>query len=591
MPSLDIAQAPPAGTVVDMEKSQPAAGVNSAAHDDDGLDDKPTNDKAFKQEGVQQVEAITQVWTKPTIITMFVLIYLMNFALAFQSNIQTALSAYVTSSFDAHGLLASVGVISTVVGGVSSLTIAKIIDVWGRVEGFCFMMVLLTVGQIMKAACKNVETYAAAQTLYWVAYTGLLYILNVVMADMTTLKNRLLIFGINNTPTIATVFAGPRIAELYYDNLNYRWAFGSWAIILVGFAVPILVIFVLQSRKAKKLGIYPPRSNRTWWQSTKHYTVQFDVVGLILCTGGFALLLLPFSLATSAPHGWQTGYIIAMFVVGGVCLILFALWEKLLAPVQYLPWRYLSDRTILGGSLVYGFMFCSIFCWDTYYYSYLMVANNQSISNAGYILNAFSLGSAFLSPFIGAATRYTGTYKYVGAVGLPLMIIGTAILIKFRSPGTRVGLLVFGQLLNGFGSGFLSLCSQMAVMAPVSHQEIAVVLAIYSLFGSIGASIGEAIAGALWTNDLPTALYASLPEGSKNLTESIYESVVVQLSYPVGDPIRDAINEAYNSVMHKMVIAGAVFMVPTVGSLLLWRNINLKKVEQEKGTQGKGNLF
>ncbi|CAK7225492.1 hypothetical protein SBRCBS47491_005908 [Sporothrix bragantina] len=589
MPSAEIAQTSPV-EAFDMEKSHAAAAVNSA-HEDDGSEDKPANDKAFKQEGVQQVEAITQVWSKPTIILMFVLIYLMNFALAFQQNIQGALSPYVTSSFDAHGLLASVGIISTIVGGVSSLTVAKIIDVWGRVEGFCFMMLLLTIGQVMKAACKNVETYAAAQTLYWVAYTGLIYILNVVMADMTTLKNRLIIFGINQTPTIATVFAGSKIAQLYYDNLDYRWAFGSWAIILVGFASPILIVFILQSRKAKKLGIYPKRSERTKWESIKHYTVQFDVVGLILCTAGFSLLLLPFSLATSAPNGWKTGYIIAMFIVGGVCLGLFATWEKMFAPVQFLPWNFLTDRTILGGSLVYGFMFCSIFCWDTYYGSYLQVVNNQSITTSGYILNGFSLGAAFLSPFIGALSRYTGNFKYVGAIGLPLMIIATALLIKFRAPGTGVGMLVFGQLLNGFGSGFLSLCSQMAVMAPVSHQEIAVVLAIYGLFGSIGASVGETIAGALWTNDLPKALYTSLPEGSKNLTESIYESLVVQLSYPVGSPIRDAINEAYGSVMHKMVIAGAVFMIPCVGSLFLWRNINLKKVEEEKGTQAKGNLF
>ena len=40
-------------------------------------------------------------------------------------------------------------------------------------------------------------------------------------------------------------------------------------------------------------------------------------------------------------------------------------------------------------------------CWDTYYYSYLQVVNQQSITNAGYILNAFSLMSAFISPFTG----------------------------------------------------------------------------------------------------------------------------------------------------------------------------------------------
>jgi hypothetical protein len=41
-----------------------------------------------------------------------------------------------TSSFGKHGLLTVVSVLSTILGGSSKLTLAKIIDVWGRVEGF-----------------------------------------------------------------------------------------------------------------------------------------------------------------------------------------------------------------------------------------------------------------------------------------------------------------------------------------------------------------------------------------------------------------------------------------------------------------------
>lgn len=204
-------------------------------------------------------------------------IYLISFVGAFQQSVQQNLTPYVTSAFNGHGLLATTSIVSTIVGGVFKLTIAKMIDIWGRVVGFIFMLLLITVGLIMKAVCKNVETYAAAQTLYWVGHLGLLYIIDVVIADMTTLKNRMIIFGLTSTPTIATVFAGSKIAQLYYDNLNFRWAFGSWAIILVGFCIPILAIFIYHERKAKKFGLYPERpQNRTWWEATKHYVIEFD---------------------------------------------------------------------------------------------------------------------------------------------------------------------------------------------------------------------------------------------------------------------------------------------------------------------------
>lgn len=81
---------------------------------------------------------------------------------------------------------------------------------------------------------------------------------------------------------------------------------------------------------------------------------------MLLTIAGWSLILLPFSIASLAPKGWATGYIIAMLVLGVLCLIGFAVWEKYFARVPYLPWRFLSDRTILGSCLLYGLMFTSI---------------------------------------------------------------------------------------------------------------------------------------------------------------------------------------------------------------------------------------
>jgi MFS family permease len=139
------------------------------------------------------------------------------------------------------------------------------------------MVFLVVIGMVMKAVCKNVETYAAAQTIFWVGNTGMNYIISVIIADISSLQNRLILFGINGTPTIASTFAGPRIAELFYDHANFRWAFGAFLIILVAFCIPVGVVFVLSKRKAVRLGVYPERDrSRSVWESTKYYLVQFD---------------------------------------------------------------------------------------------------------------------------------------------------------------------------------------------------------------------------------------------------------------------------------------------------------------------------
>lgn len=96
-------------------------------------------------------------------------LYLAQFVESLFSAVQTNLNPYITSSFGEHGLTAVVSIVASITGGVCNLFIAKILDIWGRVEGFFCMLLLIVVGSIMKAACHNIETYAAANTIYWVS--------------------------------------------------------------------------------------------------------------------------------------------------------------------------------------------------------------------------------------------------------------------------------------------------------------------------------------------------------------------------------------------------------------------------------------
>lgn len=66
----EVNQHPAVGT--DVEKSVAQVDTEAAL---DRSDEKGTgaDESTFKQEGVQQVEAITQVWSRRTIIVMFIL--------------------------------------------------------------------------------------------------------------------------------------------------------------------------------------------------------------------------------------------------------------------------------------------------------------------------------------------------------------------------------------------------------------------------------------------------------------------------------------------------------------------------------------
>lgn len=454
------------------------------------------------------------------------------------------------------------------------------------------MLLICVIGMIMKATCNSVQMYIGAHVLYWTGHIGVGYVVDVMLSDMTTLTNRMIIITINGTPRIASTFAGPAIANLFYTNANFRWAFGAFAIILVACSIPAMGLMVFMYVRARREGLFvKQRSGRTFFESLRHYLVEFDIFGILLIIAALSCLLLPYSLASYAPNYWSTPYIIAIEVLGVVLFPVFYLWEAKFAPVQFLPFKYLKQGTIIGSCLLYGVMFLSTFCWNAYFGSYLQVVNRQTIENANYILNSYSLTSTIFSPLIGWIISYTGNFKWTAYTGVPIMLIGTAIIIPLRGPDTNPGLMAFTQILVGLGSGIFTTCSQIAVMAPVTHQQLAVVNALAGLFGGVGASIGLAIAGGLWNNLLPKELYNRLPESSKADSVTIFGDIVLQMSFEDGSPERAAIVGAYDHVMRYMVIAGACLMPLCLVSIFVWKNINVRKLEEERGKQTKGMVF
>lgn len=179
--------------------------------------------------------------------------------------------------------------------------------------------------------------------------------------------------------------------------------------------------------------------------------------------------------------------------------------------------------------------------------------------------------------------RESHRYKWIAMVAIPIAAMTTGLLIHFRYPGTYIGYIIMCQILKAVSGGTIIICEQLAVMSVVSHNELAVMLAVIGLASSVGRSIGTSISGAIWTNQLPGKLEKYLPEESQGNLTTIFGDLRVQLGYPWGSPTRDAIVSAYGDVQRNMVIAGACFMPLALGCVLLWKNVNVSKFRQTEG--------
>ncbi|KAK6854063.1 hypothetical protein PG995_010875 [Apiospora arundinis] len=515
------------------------------------------------QQGVHDVEAVTLSWSRTTLIAVFVNIWFIYLVEGFQSSMLLNLVAYATSDFDNHSLLNVVFLIASAMSSAVYIPLAKILDTWGRAEGFAIMSGLATLGLVLMAISHNLPTFCAAYVFFVLGFCGVTFSVDVITADTTTLKNRGLAYAFIASPYMVTAFAGPRAAEGVLPR--HLVAVGLW---LLRHRAPRGGCPAFNLRKARVRGnVVKVPSQRNIGETIRHYIVEFDALGVVLFSIGLVVFLLPFDIANNAPQGWRTGYIIAMLVAGFATLVSFFLWETLLAPKPMLNIGLIKNRTIIGACLLDATYQISYFCWSNYFPSFLQVVNNLSIAEAGYVSGTFLVVSCLLMLVVGVLVRRTGRFKWLLFFVVPLYMFGLGLMIYFRRPDQPVGFLVMCQVFAAFGEGVLTLLEQLAVLAAVDHQHVAAALALLNVIGSTGAAMGATTSGAIWTN-----------------LNVIYEQLQVQLSYPIGSATRIAIQEAYGYTQTRMLAVGTGVMGLASIWILLIRNIDLTKVPQVKGT-------
>jgi MFS family permease len=99
-------------------------------------------------------------------------------------------------------------------------TIAKILDVFGRPQGFLLCIILASLGLVMMALYKHVESYAAELVFYTVGNAGLLYKLGVFVADTSSLRNRGLMVAFSISQDMVTCWLGGPVANVFVYSLT-----------------------------------------------------------------------------------------------------------------------------------------------------------------------------------------------------------------------------------------------------------------------------------------------------------------------------------------------------------------------------------
>ena len=114
---------------------------------------------------------------------------------------------YAYADFESAPQISQAFILSTIIAGIIALPIAKILNLWGRAEGFLLFLGLFLIGFIVIASCDGPNSFAAGYTLYTIGNNSVTFILGIFVADATGLRNRAFATAFIGTPTLCTAFA------------------------------------------------------------------------------------------------------------------------------------------------------------------------------------------------------------------------------------------------------------------------------------------------------------------------------------------------------------------------------------------------
>lgn len=504
------------------------------------------------------------------------------FITSIEESVVRTLLPDITSAFGKHSLSAAVTIVSSIIGGLTKLPLAKILDTWGRPQGLTLMLAIWVIGFIITAAAPNIETYAAANVFSSVGAQGVSYCITIFIADTSTLRNRALMLAFATSPYIITTYVGGHVATSVSNGPGWRWGYGIWAIVFPIIVLPLSGLFIWNNQKAKKQGLLDTTKTPLTWKRVYDYLVEIDIVGLLLLALGWTLFLLPFSMWSFQADKWRAPIIICFLVFGVLFLISFIIWERYFAPVTFIPYKLLMDRTVFFGGVMFIFNFAAGAIWRGFFTSMLYVVWNLSKAEVGYIGGIYRVGSCFAAIPIGLIIRRSGRFKWAATFyALPLMILGVGLMIHFRQASQSIGFIIMTQIFVAFAGGPVVIAGEMAMMAPSDHQHVAVIMAILDLFCSIGSAIGSAISSAIWTGTFYRELSVRLPAGAP--IDKIYADINWQTKFAPGSIERIAIQNAYGASQRYMLIPSVCLLFCAWLCAWVWRDLDLEKNDQVEG--------
>lgn len=430
---------------------------------------------------------------------------------------------------------------------------------WGRIYGhfnakwfYIFHVFIFEVGSAICGASPSMDVMLLGRAIAGVGGSGLYVGCMTLIATTTTLAERPLYVSCTGFTWGLGIVLGPVIGGAFSESsVGWRWAF--YINLFIGAACTPVYIFLIPSKDPRPGASFRARA------------AEMDYPGIVLQAGVLTAFILAINLG-GVRYPWDSGRIIALFVVSGVLFIMlgvqqawniFTTLSRRIIPVQFFQSRtvlILFSATAAGGAC----SFVPIYMVPVFF----QFTRGDGPLDAGVRLLPFIVVMVVLVFTNGALMAKLGYYMPWYLVGGLLVVLGSALMYTIDQDTSTSRVYGFTVLL-GAGVGMFLQASFSVAQAVVNPENIAPAIAFITLAQFVGITLSLAIANAVLLNAsqakiqqiLPDVPPADIQAAILGARSSLVQSLSPDLKTRVLGAIVSAIDKTYI-----LVLTGGAFV-------------------------------